>query len=50
MGDYDVNDPFYLVREEIQDSANKLKKLAERWDRLPEVRAWGRCVQARARA
>ena len=32
----DVNDPFYLVKEEIQGSVDKAKGLTERMDRLPE--------------
>ena len=32
----DVNDPFYLVKEEIQDSVNKAKGIADRLERLPE--------------
>lgn len=32
----DVNDPFYLVKEEIQESVNKVKGIVERMERLPE--------------
>ena len=32
----DVNDPFYLVKEEIQLSVDKAKAVTERMDRLPE--------------
>lgn len=32
----DVNDPFYLVKEEIQGSVDKAKGVTERMDRLPE--------------
>eukprot|EP00740_Mantoniella_antarctica_P003202 CAMPEP_0181365480 /NCGR_PEP_ID=MMETSP1106-20121128/10091_1 /TAXON_ID=81844 /ORGANISM="Mantoniella antarctica, Strain SL-175" /LENGTH=239 /DNA_ID=CAMNT_0023480561 /DNA_START=153 /DNA_END=872 /DNA_ORIENTATION=+ len=32
----DVNDPFYLVKEEIQDSVTKVQGVAERMGRLPE--------------
>ena len=32
----DVNDPFYLVKEEIQVSVDKAKGVTERMDRLPE--------------
>jgi syntaxin 6 len=32
----DVNDPFYLVKEEIQASVDKAKSVTERMDRLPE--------------
>ena len=32
----DVNDPFYLVKEEIQNSVDKAKSVTERMDRLPE--------------
>lgn len=32
----DVNDPFYLVKEEIQESVNKVKGVVERMERLPE--------------
>lgn len=31
-----MNDPYYLVREEIQESVNKLHASYERWDRLPQ--------------
>jgi len=31
-----ANDPFYLVKEEIQESVNKVKALCDRVDRLPE--------------
>ena len=32
----DVNDPFYLVKEEIQESVNKVTAAGERMERLPE--------------
>jgi SYP6 family syntaxin len=32
----DVNDPFYLVKDDIQDSVNKVKEIGERMERLPE--------------